>query len=130
MNITWPAFFRVIAEKRPTLLIHEADTVLDGKKVLNNENDLLVRLKKNPGKLAMAARIRNETTLLLKRIAARLQLRTAKSARAIFHQWMQHHEKSPPKPSPCAQLQFQPLGDPFLRESLRSSSTLVLDIFC
>jgi hypothetical protein len=75
------------------------------------EKDLTARLKNDPGKLAVAARVRKETTLSIKWIAARLQLGTSKRARAMLHHWMQNHEK-PPKPTTCAQLQFQPMVDP------------------
>jgi hypothetical protein len=70
--------------------------------------DSAVRLKNDPGKLEIAERLRRETTLSIKWIAARLDLGTPKSARALLHQWMQNHEK-PPSPKPCAQRQFQPM---------------------
>ena len=46
---------------------------------------LAARLKKDPGKLAMVARVRKETTLPIKGMAGRLQLGTAKSARATLY---------------------------------------------
>ena len=67
------------------------------------EQHLARRLKSDPGKLAMAARLRTETTLPLKWIAARLQMGTTKSARPMRHHWMHYHAKQP-----CTQLQFQP----------------------
>ena len=70
--------------------------------------DSAVRLKNDPGKLEIAERLRRETTLSIKWIAARLDLGIPKSARALLHQWMQNHEK-PPSPKPCAQRQFQPM---------------------
>jgi hypothetical protein len=39
-------------------------------------------------KLALAERLRRETTLSVKWIARRLQLGSPKSARALLHQWM------------------------------------------
>ena len=42
----------------------------------------------DPGKLPLAARLRQETTLSIKRIAARVQLGTSKSANARLHEWM------------------------------------------
>jgi hypothetical protein len=72
------------------------------------EKDLAARLKNDPAKLAIAAHVRTETTLWIKWIAARLQLGTSKSARAMLHQWMHTNEK-PPKPILFAQLQFQPM---------------------
>jgi len=52
------------------------------------ETDLLSQRKKAPGKLAMAARLRRETILPLKWIAARVQLGTSKSANGKLHAWM------------------------------------------
>ena len=52
------------------------------------EDELSRRAKSDPGKLALAARLRKETTLTLKWIAARLQLGTSKSANATLHRWM------------------------------------------
>ena len=52
----------------------------------------LGRVRKNaPGKLALAARLRRETTLSLKWIAARVQLGTSKSAQAKVRQWMRNN---------------------------------------
>ncbi len=42
--------------------------------------------KSDPGKLATAARLRQETTLPLKEIAGRVHLRTSRSANARLHQ--------------------------------------------
>jgi REP element-mobilizing transposase RayT len=53
------------------------------------ESDLTGRRKSDPGKLALAARLRKETTLPLKWIAGRVGLGTSKSANAKLHQWMQ-----------------------------------------
>ncbi len=69
---------------------------------------LAARLKNDPGKLAIAERLRKETTLSVKWIARRVQLGTPKSARAMLHQWLQR-PPTPAKPESCAQLQFQPL---------------------
>jgi REP element-mobilizing transposase RayT len=52
------------------------------------ESELAGRRKNDPGKLAIAARLRRETTLPLKRIAERVRLGTSKSANAKLHQWM------------------------------------------
>lgn len=46
------------------------------------------RRKSDPGKLAIAARLRRETTLSLKAIAAKVQLGTSRSANARLHAWM------------------------------------------
>jgi hypothetical protein len=53
------------------------------------ESDLAGRRKSDPGKLALAARLRKETTLPLKWIAGRVGLGTSKSANAKVHLWMQ-----------------------------------------
>jgi hypothetical protein len=52
------------------------------------ETDLKARRKSDPDKLALAARLRRETTLTLRAIAARVQLGTSKSANARLHEWM------------------------------------------
>jgi hypothetical protein len=52
------------------------------------ERELAARSKGDPGKLALAARLRRETTLTLRAIAARVHLGTSKSANARLHQWM------------------------------------------
>jgi hypothetical protein len=52
------------------------------------EADLAVRRKSDPLKLAIAARLRRETTLTLKAIAARVQLGTSKGANPNPHKWM------------------------------------------
>ena len=54
----------------------------------------LVRQRKNaPEKLAIAARLRKETILPLKSIAARVGLGTSKGANRNLHAWMQQTEK-------------------------------------
>ncbi len=52
------------------------------------EAELVARRKGDPGKMAMATRLRRETTLTVKAIAARLHLGTSKSANARLHGWM------------------------------------------
>ena len=65
--------------------------------------ELAGRRKGDPGKLAMAARLRRETTLPLKEIAARVHLGSSKSASARLHRWM----KQPPASDPAqARLQL------------------------
>jgi len=48
------------------------------------ESDLAARLRGDPGKLAIAARLRNGTTLAIKWIAARVQIGTPKGAQAVL----------------------------------------------
>jgi putative transposase len=55
------------------------------------ESDLRQKAKSDPAKLALAARLRRETTLTIKSIAARLHLGTSKSANARLHHWMADH---------------------------------------
>jgi hypothetical protein len=52
------------------------------------EADLAARRKSDPGKLAISARLRRETTLPIRRIATRVHLGTSKSANARLHAWM------------------------------------------
>ena len=52
------------------------------------EADLANRPKSDPAKLALAARLRTETTLTIKAIATRAHLGTSKSANARLHSWM------------------------------------------
>jgi putative transposase len=50
--------------------------------------ELANRRKSDPAKLAIAARLRRETTLTLKDITARMHLGTSKSANVRLHEWM------------------------------------------
>ena len=52
------------------------------------EEDLVCRRRNDPVKLDLAARLRRETTLSIKAIAARVSLGTSKSANAKLHQHM------------------------------------------
>jgi putative transposase len=52
------------------------------------ETQLRTRPKGDLAKLALAARLRRETTLTLKAIAARVHLGTSKSANVRLHRWM------------------------------------------
>ncbi len=63
------------------------------------EKDLVIRRRNDPVKLEVAARLRRETTLSLKAIAARVHLGTSKSANAKLHQ----HMRSPAEPHDPAQ---------------------------
>ena len=57
------------------------------------EEELVGQRKNAPEKLAIAARLRKETILPLKRIAARVGLGTSKGANRNLHAWMQQTEK-------------------------------------
>jgi putative transposase len=52
------------------------------------EAELVMRRKSDPNKLAIAARLRKETTLTIKSIAAKVHLGTPKSANVRLHAWM------------------------------------------
>jgi hypothetical protein len=59
------------------------------------EGDLRRQRKKAPGKLDLAARLRRETILPLKWIAARVHLGTSKSANGKLHDWMRAQTQPP-----------------------------------
>jgi len=56
------------------------------------ESDLSRRAKADPGKLALAARLRKETTLTITEIAQRLQMGSRKGISPKIHQWRKAHE--------------------------------------
>jgi hypothetical protein len=56
-----------------------------------SEGNLEQARKSAPGKMAIAGRLRRETTMPLKWIAARIHLGTSKSANARVHQWMRNN---------------------------------------
>lgn len=58
------------------------------------EKDLVGRRKNDPSKLELAARLRRETTLTLRAIAARVHLGSSKSANANLHRYLRQGEKS------------------------------------
>jgi len=59
------------------------------------ENELSARPKSDAAKLALAARLRRETTLTLPWIAARLRAGTWKSLNAKLHRWRKTNEPRP-----------------------------------
>ena len=56
------------------------------------KGDLEKRHKSDPGKLALASRLRRETTLPLKLIVSRLRMGTWKSANARLRTWKKAYE--------------------------------------
>ena len=58
------------------------------------EVELGCRLKSDPAKFALAARLRRETTLPMKLIADRLHRGTWKSTKSKLHYWMRAHDKT------------------------------------
>jgi hypothetical protein len=73
------------------------------------ESELATRRRSDPGKLAIAARLRSETTLPIKWIAARVQIGTAQGAKSVLHHLAQSQDqrKTASPLEPCAQLEFQ-----------------------
>ncbi len=90
------------AEQRANRIISEELARLGWK-----ETDLNSRLKNDPGRLAIAARLRKETTLTIKWIAARLQMGSTKSAKSVLHRQMAGIVKKPSHHSSDEQLLFQ-----------------------
>ena len=76
---------------RQETAINKADRIVaeELKRLRWTEEDLMRRRKSDPGKLRIAARLRRETILSLKRIATRVGLGSSKSANAKLHTWMQ-----------------------------------------
>lgn len=62
--------------------------------------DLTGRAKSDPLKLALAARLRRETTLSIKQIAQRLNLGKPKGAKSNLHRWMNRQPDNSPQPRP------------------------------
>jgi len=75
------------AEVRAERIIQE-----ELKRLRWDAGELSRRLKSDPAKLAIAARLRRETTLSLPWIAARLQAGTWKSLNAKLHRWRKANE--------------------------------------
>ena len=72
------------------------------------ESDLASRRKAHPDKLAIALRLRNETTLSIKWIAARVRIGSSKGAKSVLHRWVHGQNKTAAvQPRACAQLEFQ-----------------------
>ena len=76
---------------------------------------MATRRRSDPGKLAVAARLRSETTLPIKWIAARVQIGTVKGAKSVLPHLAQSQDqrKTASALAPCAQLEFQSTVDPF-----------------
>ena len=56
------------------------------------ESDLASRRKADPDKLAIAVRLRSETTLSIKWIAARVRIGSSKGAKSVLHRWVHGQE--------------------------------------
>ena len=61
-------------------------------KLFGREAESARRRKSDPGKLAIAARVRRETTLPVRWIAARLRLGTRESANTLLIKWMRENK--------------------------------------
>ena len=85
-------------------------------RLLGEHGKWATRRRSDPGKLAIAARLRSETTLPIKWIAARVQIGTAKGAKSVLHHLAQSQDqrKTASALEPCAQLEFQSTVDPYL----------------
>ena len=59
------------------------------------EQELAARRKSDPAKLAIAERLRKETTLTIKSIAARVHLGSSRSASARLREWMRRPASAP-----------------------------------
>ena len=72
------------------------------------ESGWAARRRSDPGKLAIAARLRSETTLPIKWIAARVQVGTAKGAKSVLPHLAQSQDqrKIASALESCAQLEF------------------------
>ena len=68
------------------------------------ESEWAIRRRSDPGKLAIAARLRSETTLPIKWIAARAQIGTAKGAKSVLHHLAPSQDQceTARAPEPCA----------------------------
>ena len=95
---------RETAEQKANRIISEELLSLGWK-----ESDLTTCNRSDRGKLAIAARLRSETTLPMKWIAARVHIDTAKGAKTALHQLAHgHHQRKPASATErCAQLEFQ-----------------------
>jgi putative transposase len=78
---------RESAEAKAERIIHQ-----EIKRLRWSPGELSKRPKSDPAKLAIAARLRRETTLTLPWIAARLQAGTWKSLNAKLYRWRKTHE--------------------------------------
>ena len=78
---------RESAEAKAERIIRE-----DIKRLGWSPGDLSQRPKSDPAKLALASRLRRETTLPLKAIAARLHMGTWKSLNAKLYRWRKTNE--------------------------------------
>jgi hypothetical protein len=73
------------------------------------ESDLATRRRSDPGKVAIGVRLRSETTLPVKWIAARVQLGTVNGAKSVLHRSGRGPRQHKPArvDEPCTQLEFQ-----------------------
>ena len=72
------------------------------------ESDLASRRKADPDKLAIAVRLRSETTLSIKWIAARVRIGSSKGAKSVLHRWVHGQDQTSALCArACAQLEFE-----------------------
>jgi hypothetical protein len=89
--------------------LHRETAEQKANRILSEESDLAARRRSDLDKLAIAVRLRNETTLPVKWIAARVQIGPAKGANSVLHRSGrgQHQHKPARADEPCAQLECQ-----------------------
>lgn len=73
------------------------------------EADLATRRKSDPAKMAIAGRLRRETTLPVRWLAARVQIGTSKGARAVLFRWANETNNARPLMTTCTQLELKSL---------------------
>ncbi len=81
--------------------LHQASALAKAERIVSEElqrqgwqeKELTTRRRNDPVKLELAARLRRETTLSLKAIAARVHLGSSKSANVKLHQHMRNRSE-------------------------------------
>ena len=80
-------------------------------------------------KLALAARVRQETTMPIRWIAARLRMGSPKSLRPMLYDWIHPNEpratQAIPRKATGRHLQFEPLADLFPEGELRLTAEVL-----
>ena len=77
----------------------KAERIISEERLGWQQDDLAVRRKRDPSKLQIAVRLRKETTLSVKQIAARLQLGTPASASVCLLAFMKKTQSHAPTQS-------------------------------
>ena len=91
-------------EQRLESAVAKGDRIIAGelRRLGWKQEDLAARRKSDPEKVAIALRLRRETTLTIKHIASRLSLGTPKSASTRLREWqIAHPDPTHPVHSPA-----------------------------